>query len=156
MKTAHSAISFFIAGLSPTCMFACAWENTLFKVFVGSNDQQWHQPMTFHMCVFYTTDTWLDISFVSITSNFTPKRSRKRSTQHNVINRRTRLHSLDEMDSRVLYLFLLTPYRSSSRVFVTNNTPSGAKKHRESTKPESRQMANMFFSLLLLLLLQTG
>jgi len=25
--------------LSPTCMFSCAWENTLIKVFVGSNDQ---------------------------------------------------------------------------------------------------------------------
>jgi len=101
MKTVTSAISNFFTG---TCMFACAWENTLFKVFVGSNDQQWHQPMTFHMRVFYTMYTWLDISFVSITSNFTHK-SCKRSTQHNVINRRTRLHSRDEMDSRVLYLF---------------------------------------------------
>jgi len=40
MNTAHSAISYFITGLSPTCLFACAWENTLIKVFVGSNDQQ--------------------------------------------------------------------------------------------------------------------
>jgi len=42
---------------------------------------------------------------------------------------------------------------------MTNNTPSGAKKHRESTEPESRQTAKMFFFLLLLpllLLLQTG
>ena len=43
------------------------------------------------------------------------------------------------------------------------NTPSGAKKHRESTEPESCQTAKMFFFfllvllvLLLLLLLQTG
>ena len=56
-----------------------------------------------------------------------------------------------------------TPYRSSSSVFMTNNTPSGAKMHRESTVPESRQTAKMFFFLLifrkfrlLLLLLQTG
>ena len=41
INTAHSAISYFITGLSPTCMFVCAWENTLIKVFVGSNDQQW-------------------------------------------------------------------------------------------------------------------
>ena len=41
MNTAHNAISYFITGLSPTCMFACAWENNLIKVFVGSNDQQW-------------------------------------------------------------------------------------------------------------------
>ena len=36
---------------------------------------------------------------------------------------------------------------------MTKNTPSGAKKHRESTKPESHQTAKMFFFLLLLLLL---
>ena len=30
---------------------------------------------------------------------------------------------------------------------MTNNTPSGAKKHRESTEPESHQMAKMFFFL---------
>ena len=40
---------------------------------------------------------------------------------------------------------VITPYRSSSRVFMTNNTPSGAKKHRESTEPESRQTPKMFF-----------
>ena len=34
---------------------------------------------------------------------------------------------------------------------MTNNTPSGAKKHRESTEPESHQTAKMFFFLLLLL-----
>ena len=28
---------------------------------------------------------------------------------------------------------------------MMNNTPSGAKKHRKSTKPESRMMAKMFF-----------
>ena len=43
---------------------------------------------------------------------------------------------------------------------MTKNTPSGAKKHRESTEPESHQTAKMFFFLLLLLLLllllQTG
>jgi len=27
-----------------------------------------------------------------------------------------------------------------------NNTPSGAKKHQESTEPESRQRAKIFFS----------
>jgi len=36
---------------------------------------------------------------------------------------------------------------------MTNNTPSGAKKHRESTEPESHQTAKTFFFLLLL---QTG
>ena len=36
---------------------------------------------------------------------------------------------------------------------MTNNTPSGAKKHRESTEPESRQTAKMVFFLLLDLLL---
>jgi len=35
---------------------------------------------------------------------------------------------------------------------MTKNTPSGAKKHRESTEPESHQTAKMFFFLLLLLL----
>jgi len=34
-----------------------------------------------------------------------------------------------------------------------NNIPSGAKKHHESTEPESHQTAKMFFFLLLLLLL---
>jgi len=33
---------------------------------------------------------------------------------------------------------------------MTNNTPSGAKMHRESTEPEGHQMAKMFFFLLLL------
>jgi len=37
---------------------------------------------------------------------------------------------------------------------MTNTTPSGAKKHRESTEPESHQTAKMFFFLLLLLLTQ--
>ena len=36
---------------------------------------------------------------------------------------------------------------------MMKNTPSGAKKHRKSTKPESRQTAKMFFFVLLLLLL---
>jgi len=36
---------------------------------------------------------------------------------------------------------------------MMNSTPSGTKKHRESTEPESRQTAKMFFFLLLLLLL---
>ena len=39
-------------------------------------------------------------------------------------------------------------YYSSSSVFMTNNTPSGVKKHCESTEPESCQMAKMFFFLL--------
>jgi len=30
---------------------------------------------------------------------------------------------------------------------MTKNTPSGAKKHRESTEPESHQTAKMFFFL---------
>ena len=30
---------------------------------------------------------------------------------------------------------------------MTKNTPSGAKKHRESTEPESHQTAKMFFLL---------
>jgi len=34
---------------------------------------------------------------------------------------------------------------------MTNNTPSGTKKHRKSTEPESRQTAKMFFFLLLLI-----
>jgi len=53
-------------------------------------------------------------------------------------------------------LAVITTYRSSSSVFMTSNTPSGAKKHRENTEPESRQTAKMFFFLLVLLLLQTG
>ena len=40
---------------------------------------------------------------------------------------------------------MITPYRSSSSVFMTKNTPSGAKKHRESTESESHQTAKMFF-----------
>jgi len=39
----------------------------------------------------------------------------------------------------------MTPYRSSLSVFVTKNTPSGAKKHREGTEPESHQTAFLFF-----------
>jgi len=39
---------------------------------------------------------------------------------------------------------------------MTNNTPSGAKKHCESTKPESCQTAKIFFFLLFLRLPQTG
>jgi len=35
---------------------------------------------------------------------------------------------------------------------MTNKTPSGARKCRKCTKPESRQMAKIFFLLLLLLL----
>ena len=43
---------------------------------------------------------------------------------------------------------LAPPSPSSSHfhgVFMTNNTPSGAKKHRKSTEPRSRQTAKMFF-----------
>ena len=36
-------------------------------------------------------------------------------------------------------------YRSALSVFMMNNTPSGLKMHRESTEPESCQMAIMFF-----------
>jgi len=43
---------------------------------------------------------------------------------------------------------VITPYHSSSSVFTTNNTPSGAKKHHESTEPESRQTVKMFSSSL--------
>ena len=103
MNTAHSAISYFITGLPPTCMFACAWENTLIKVFVGSNDQQWRQTMTFRILHYLHL---VGYQLVSITSNFTHKRSSKMSTQHNVINRRTRLHSLDEKDSRSFTVLL--------------------------------------------------
>jgi len=35
-------------------------------------------------------------------------------------------------------------YRSSSGVFMTNNTSSGMKKHRESIEQENRQTAKMF------------
>ena len=45
------------------------------------------------------------ISACLITSNFTHKRSCKMSTQHNVLSRRTRLHSLDEKDSRSFTVF---------------------------------------------------
>ena len=101
-NTAHSAISYFITWLSPPCTFACAWENTLIKVFVGSNDQQWCQTMTFRVLHYLHL---VGYQLVSITSNFTHKRSFKMSTQHNVINRRTRLHSLDEKDSRSFTVF---------------------------------------------------
>ena len=40
----------------------------------------------------------------------------------------------------------ITTYRSSLSVFMTKNTPSGNKKHRESTEPESRQTERMFIS----------
>jgi len=39
---------------------------------------------------------------------------------------------------------------------MTNNTPSGTEKHRESTKQESRHMVKMVFFLLLLLLAQNN
>ena len=35
-------------------------------------------------------------------------------------------------------------YHSSLSVFMTNNTPSGVKKHHENTEPESRQIARIF------------
>ena len=44
----------------------------------------------------------------------------------------------------------MTTYCSSSSVFMTNNTPSGARKHRESTRPGTRKTGEMFFFLLLL------
>jgi len=39
---------------------------------------------------------------------------------------------------------------------MTNNPPSGAKVHRESTEPESHQTAKMFFFSFLLLLLRAS
>jgi len=36
-------------------------------------------------------------------------------------------------------------YCSSSIVFVTNKTPNGARKHRESTQPNSSKTAKLFF-----------
>jgi len=38
----------------------------------------------------------------------------------------------------------MTTYLSSSSVFMTNNTPSGVEKHRESAELESQQTAKMF------------
>jgi len=32
---------------------------------------------------------------------------------------------------------------------MTNNTPSGAKRHRKSTEPESCQMAKMFYTFII-------
>jgi len=36
-------------------------------------------------------------------------------------------------------------YHSPSSVFMTNNTPSGTKKHHKSTEPESCQMAKTIY-----------
>ena len=47
---------------------------------------------------------------------------------------------------------LITMYRSSPSIFMTNTAPNSAKKRHESTKPESCQTAKMLFFLLLLLL----
>ena len=38
---------------------------------------------------------------------------------------------------------VITPYRSSSSVFMMNNKSSGDKKHRKSTEPESWQTAKI-------------
>jgi len=57
--------------------------------------------------------------------------------------------NLSKSPKQLTYKPVITPYRSSSSVFMTNNKPSGAKKHRVSTKPESHQTAKMFFFLLL-------
>jgi len=38
-------------------------------------------------------------------------------------------------------------YHSSSSVFMTNKSPSGAIKHHEGTKPGARKMGEMFFFL---------
>ena len=43
----------------------------------------------------------------------------------------------------------MTTYCSSSSVFITNKTPNGARKHRESTQPNSGKTAKLFFFLLL-------
>ena len=39
----------------------------------------------------------------------------------------------------------MTTYCSSSSVFMTNKTPNGARKHRESTQPNSSKTAKFFF-----------
>ena len=76
----NSAILYFITGLSPTCM--CVHENTLFKVFVGLNDQR--QPKTFNMCALYTTYIWLDISLSPLPVILHIKEAAK--SPHNVTN----------------------------------------------------------------------
>jgi len=45
----------------------------------------------------------------------------------------------------------ITTYHSSSSVFMTNYTPSGARKPRESTRPGTRKTGEKFFFFL-----QTG
>ena len=42
-------------------------------------------------------------------------------------------------------------YHSSSSIFITNKTPSGAKIHCKSNEPESHQVAKMFSYLLIVL-----
>jgi len=41
----------------------------------------------------------------------------------------------------------MTTYRSSSSAFMTNKIPSGARKHREGTKPGTLKTGKMFFFL---------
>ena len=58
-----------------------------------------------------------------------------------------------------LGLAFITTYHSSSSVLMTNNTHSGVRKHRESTKPGTRKTGQMFFFLLsffFFFFLQTG
>jgi len=43
----------------------------------------------------------------------------------------------------------MTTYCSSSSAFMTNKTPNGARKHPESTQPNSSKTAKLFFFFLL-------
>ena len=65
------------------------------------------------------------------------------------------IESVDSIcrDSSDTQYMLIQTNVSKSPKQLTKNTPSGAKKHREGTEPESHQTAKMFFFLLLL---QTG
>jgi len=46
-------------------------------------------------------------------------------------------------DNTNLSKAFITTYRSSASVFMMNNRPTGAKKHRKSTKTESGQTASI-------------
>ena len=56
----------------------------------------------------------------------------------------TLTQKISQISKTVNLCAFITTYRSSSSVFMMNNMPSGAKKHHESTYPESYQMAKMF------------
>ena len=61
-------------------------------------------------------------------------------TQYMIIQKRI----TQNLKNSKLYAFITMCHPSSS-VFMTNDMPTGAKKHHESTKPPSRQMAMFFF-----------